>query len=226
MKDIELLLTAKRYAPALQLDIAEPFEPIRAGITFLDRPGDSPSFNRRIEFDPEQVKGVLEYAVYWDYDIQHLYDLEHVWIFLGHQGEIVRCEASFHGKYLLGLLPDRSNIEQDMHVRLLVQAGKHAFSPMPELFRLLPDVPACCQERAGEEGVLVPRMFENLYPADDRLHRLAKRHLQAFRFQPLHRYRPYTWAEDAMVPWPQLQQEIPVRMNRLLRRLEDEEAAR
>ena len=59
----------------------------------------SPSFDRFIHFDTSRIRMVIEYAIYWDYDIQHVYDLEHVWIYVDHEGEIASCEASFHGRY-------------------------------------------------------------------------------------------------------------------------------
>ncbi|MEK8132803.1 hypothetical protein WMW72_33475 [Paenibacillus filicis] len=216
------LQLAELYAPTMYLDEHEPFKPIRVGISYLEEKGPSPSFARQLNFEPEQVKGVLEYAVYWDYDIQHLYDLEHVWVNIGHQGEVVRCEASFHGKYFLGLLPDRSNLEQETHVKLLVQAGKHAFSPIPELFQLHPDVPAFTDERAGVGGVLVPDMFTGSFAADERLNELAEQHLRTFRFQAANRYWKYEWPDGIFVTWQQLKHEIPVRMNELLRRISDE----
>ncbi|AFH60299.2 hypothetical protein ACVNS2_06365 [Paenibacillus caseinilyticus] len=217
-----LLKLAAAYAPVMLLDEQEPFVPVRCGVTLFEASGPSPSFRRELRFDPAEVSSVIEYAVYWDYDIGHLYDLEHVWVYLGHQGEVVRCEASFHGKFFLGLLPDRSNLEDGRRPVLYVQAGKHAFSAMPELFRLLPDGERAGMELAGEGGVLVPDLFRGTFATDAELDELASRHLQAFRFRPSHRYRRYEWPADAFAPWSALREEIPRRMNALLARLRAE----
>ncbi|HEY8422781.1 MAG TPA: hypothetical protein VIL05_13740 [Thermoclostridium sp.] len=72
----------KRYAPIIYFDEREPFYPIRTGCTIFTRPGPSPSFRREICFNSEYIKYVIEYAIYWDFDIQHLYELEHVWIYV------------------------------------------------------------------------------------------------------------------------------------------------
>lgn len=92
------------YAPYLYFDKHEPFFPVRVGVTIFEREGASPSFRRSFSFRDPRVKKIIEYAIYWDYDIQHLYELEHVWVYIGHEGEVIDCEASFHGKYLKGLL--------------------------------------------------------------------------------------------------------------------------
>ena len=33
---------------------------------------------------------LIEYAVYMDYDIQHLYELEHMWVAVGEDGTTVK----------------------------------------------------------------------------------------------------------------------------------------
>ena len=43
---------------------------------------------------------VIEYAFFWDYDIQHMYDLEHIWVTVDSAGQICGCQASFHGQRL------------------------------------------------------------------------------------------------------------------------------
>ena len=88
---------AVRYAPFLKFDHHEPFLPIAVGFTVMRQSGPSPSFPRTIEVG--QGEQVLEYAIWWDWDIVHLYELEHVWIYLNSSGKPVRAEASWHGRY-------------------------------------------------------------------------------------------------------------------------------
>ncbi|MDI4644301.1 HAD family hydrolase [Cohnella hashimotonis] len=215
--DLPWQTLASRYAPILLLDAREPFRPIRAGITVFRKDGPSPSFNRQILLDPGRHACVIEYAIYWDYDIQHLYDLEHVWIYVGHQGEVVSCEASFHGRRLLGLNRSRDNLV-DSRVRLYVQPGKHAMSPIEDALHLLPDLTSCCMENAGTGGLLEPAMFAGEFragaPADVDV--LAERHLRDFGFIPSFDYAPWSWPADAFVRWEALREEIPVRMRSLI----------
>jgi hypothetical protein len=210
---------ALRAAPALYLDKLEPFLPIRVGITIFENSAQSHSVNRMIHVNREKVQFVVEYAIYWDYDIEHLYDLEHVWVYIGHQGEIVSSEASFHGHYFLSLLSDRSNITADNRVKLFVQPGKHALMPLEEVFRLLPNVEICCNEEAGNGGLLEPEMFKGQFKlgADD--DKLSETHLRTFSFQPSFEYVPYEWGSDIFVGWEELRAEIPVRLKKLLANL-------
>ncbi|WP_379145834.1 hypothetical protein [Paenibacillus sp. sgz500992] len=101
---------AALYAPRLLFDQNEPFFPVRIGVTVLREDGVSPSFRRRLAMSRPEVETVLEYAIYYDYDIQHLYDLEHVWVYIGKNGETADVEVSFHGKYLKGLLRRSANL--------------------------------------------------------------------------------------------------------------------
>jgi hypothetical protein len=212
---------AIRFSPKLYMDRREPFKPIRVGVTVFESTALSPSFDRTVTVDQKKVRMVIEYAIYWDYDIQHLYDLEHVWVYVDHEGIVASCEASFHGRYLLGLLSDRSNLSADQRVRLFVQPGKHAMSPLEELFRLLPNAESCCLEEAGKEGLLEPGMFSGQYKTAENADRLAEVHLQTFRFQPSFDYVPYEWSPDAFASWEELREEIPLRMKSLLSSLEE-----
>ncbi|RXZ82877.1 hypothetical protein EBB07_08135 [Paenibacillaceae bacterium] len=205
-----------RFAPILYMDRHEPFQPVRVGVTVFESSAPSPSFDRSIHVDPAKVKMVIEYAIYWDYDIQHIYDLEHVWIYVGHEGELVSCEVSFHGRYFLGVMRDRSNVTEDQRVQLFVQPGKHAMTPLEEVFHLLPNVSSCCQAEAGDGGVLEPDMFSGEFKTGELIDQLAEAHLRTFSFQPTFDYIPHVWADDAFVPWAELRAEIPVRLKALL----------
>jgi hypothetical protein len=211
--------TALRLAPMLYIDRLEPFQLIRVGVTIFQHSAPSLSFDRDIQVNPEKVQFVIEYAIYWDYDIQHIYDLEHVWIYVGHSGEIVSCEASFHGRYMLGLLRDRSNLSADQRVKLFVQPGKHAMMPLEEVFHLLPNVELCCNEEAGTGGVLEPDLFKGQFKSGADIDTLAEAHLRTFCFLPAFDYVPHEWAADAFVSWEELSAEIPVRLRALLANL-------
>ena len=93
---------AARYAPTLRFDRNEPFFPLAAGYTILRQSGPSPSFRQghQIDLAPEgqpATRFAIEYAIWWDWDIGHLYELEHVWVYVDERGDVARCEASWHG---------------------------------------------------------------------------------------------------------------------------------
>ena len=70
---------AASVAPIIRFADNEPFLPSKVGITILTAPRQSPSAELEINFEPGVTK-VIEYAIWWDWDIQHLYELEHVWL--------------------------------------------------------------------------------------------------------------------------------------------------
>lgn len=201
------------YAPYLYFDRNEPFFPVRIGVTVFEQAGSSPSFRRSFSFGDKRLKQIIEYAIYWDYDIQHLYELEHVWVYIGHMGEVLDCEASFHGKYLKGLLKDRSNLVDETHVRLYSQPGKHAFSPVAAFFELVPDLMAAANEKAGADGLTVPDMFSGIYLTDEETNSLVERYLQSYAFTPSLEYDEFRLDEELFVSWQDLFKEIPKRIH-------------
>lgn len=211
---------ARDYAPRLLFDLREPFFPVRFGVTILHEGGPSPSFRRQLTVKHPVVNTIIEYAIYYDYDIQHLYDLEHVWVYIGHDGELIDVEASFHGKYLKGVLPDRSNLS-GRRATLYVQPGKHALSPLPEVFRLLPGFAACAQEEAGADGLIYGDFLSELLYTDEKMNTRVRRFLQTFRFEPSLCYREWLYADrdELFVSWNELLTEIPARVQRELGRL-------
>ncbi|WP_246021335.1 hypothetical protein [Paenibacillus lentus] len=62
-----------KYAPYLMFDLRDPFYPDAVGVTIFQKPGGFPSFRRQLEFGQERVSFVIEYAIWWDYEIGHLY---------------------------------------------------------------------------------------------------------------------------------------------------------
>lgn len=158
---------ALRYAPIIHFDRNETI-PLRAvGYTVFRKTERSRSFPRRMVNVPENAALVVEYAYYWDYDIDHMYDLEHIWVTVDHAGHVMASEGSFHGKYLTLLVPELSGatLPTDEHVHAYCQPGKHAFLPVGELFRMVPGWFECCNSMAGGP-VLIGGPFEGKNNAD------------------------------------------------------------
>jgi hypothetical protein len=216
MRELDI---AERYAPILYFDRLEPFLPVRVGVSVLREAGPSPSFRRPFPFSDERLDCIVEYAIYWDFDIQHLYELEHVWVYVARDGSVLDAEASFHGKYFRGLLKDRSNLE-DTHVVLYSQPGKHAFSPMVELFDLIPDLHSCTDEGAGAAGLIITSPFAGAYETGEHIDRLVRAYLQQFRFRPSMVFERYDMPKELFVPWETLRQEVPERIRSIVKRLE------
>jgi len=208
---------AVRYAPILQFDAAEPFLPLAVGYTLFRANGPSPSFPRQIRLDePGQPPASLaiEYAIWWDWDIEHLYELEHAWVYLDDAGQVIRAEASWHGR-----LHDMS-VETGLpltgeRLTLYSEPGKHAFAPTTTWFEQRKEkTERACTRLAGCDGLLVTRLFEGLIrsktpPAN----RLAHTYLEQRAFRPTWAFtQVYPIPKEALVPWPALFDWIPGRL--------------
>ncbi|PIH57016.1 hypothetical protein [Paenibacillus sp. LK1] len=219
MTEQEMLETAMSYAPVLMFDRNEPFYPDFVGVSILDQSGPSPSFEREIHFPVEAVQYVIEFSIWWDYEIGHLYEMEHVWIYVGHDGEVVDCEASFHGRVLRGLLKDRVNVV-GRHVCLYSQPGKHAFSPIPVVFELLPDLYSAAGANAGCDGLLVNEMFEGYFQTNEEIDASVRSFLQTKAFVPSMEFEEFVLEPSLFMPWQQLFAMIPERIEIRLKELE------
>jgi len=220
-RDGEALALAARHAPVLYFDANEPFLPLAAGYTLFRQDGPSPSMERRIELRPEDkppASTAVEYAIWWDWDIHHLYELEHVWVYLDEQEKPVRVEGSWHGKFYEHPL----QIENG-HAVLLSEPGKHAFAPHPSWF----------QERASRyrrldtqsvgahAGVLVKEMFNGQIRPRVFDHTLARSFLSMAAFTPSGSFsKPFTFNQEMLVPWDALFAWIPRRVKAVLEQLQ------
>lgn len=242
---------AEKYIPRLRYDRAEPYRPEAIGYTVYTAPGvrsgdeahmadttadmaqgapaedtifRSPSCRLQIRVEPGET--VIEYAFYYDFDIQHLYDLEHVFVKVDGEGGIISILGSFHGKFLNNLIENETQFE-DTHVILYVQPGKHAFMPKPHYFRLFPDRDRCCGEYAGQDGLLIAPMFEGRLFTDEVFDRSVEQYIRGN-----HAFAP-TWEftdrepgqygsesqerhslQDILMPWKELDELIVERITK------------
>ena len=236
-KDDDYALALK-YAPILHMDENETI-PLRAvGYTVFRETARSRSFPKRVITVPDPPGYVIEYAYYFDYDIQHMYDLEHIWIEVGKDGESAGAEGSFHGKYLRLMVPEIAGtlLPSGTHVHAFCQPGKHAFVAAGELVRLVPGWDECCNLHAGGP-VLIGNPFcaeysptgRDLFVPTEEDDRHSVRYLREnLSFRPTLRFREERPEECLYMPWDQLFQRIPswiAEECRRLRRLYGEESS-
>jgi HAD superfamily hydrolase (TIGR01549 family) len=208
---------AARYAPIILLDEAEPFPPVAVGYTIFRQPAASPSFPRRLERavgDVPPWATAIEYAVWSDWDIGHLYELEHVWTYVGADGNVVWVEASWHGWQNAMTLADGSLPLENTHPLLYAQPGKHAFAPTPAWYEEIKDKAVEeCGPTAGKDGLLVASLFAGQLPKSPEAAALAARYLRARAFTPTFRFnRRFAISADILLPWPALAAWIPQRI--------------
>ena len=222
-RDAQSLALISRHAPILYFDAHEPFLPLAAGYTVFTQDGPSPSFDRIItlRFDDNQppASTVIEYAIWWDWDIHHLYELEHVWIYLDREGQTVRVEGSWHGKYY--------NIPITLeggHAVLLSEPGKHAFAPVVDWFYERMRDYRRPETRAVNlhAHVLVNHMFAGKIRRQAFDSVLVRGFLNQQAFTPAWNFsQRFTFRDEMLVPWPVLAGWIPGRVNHWLERLEN-----
>lgn len=212
-------MLARRYAPIVHVDEAETIPLLAWGVTVFDETRRSESFPRREVHVPKGCR-VIEYACFWDYDIQHMYDLEHIWVTVGEDGGVTHAEGSFHGKYL-NLYDDAMPFAlapEDGHVHTFCQPGKHAFLPDGQQFRLIPGWYESCNRDSGG-GVLVGGPFAGRYHPTEEDHARCRRYLREhLAFQPTLRFRPMK-GEVRLMSWADMAWWIPERIEQECRRL-------
>lgn len=209
--DIEILST---YSPVILFDRKEPFLPVKVGYTIFEESGKSPSTPLFVALTDEE-KYAIEYAIYWDYDIQHLYELEHVWIYVGKDDNVSRVKASWHGIY--NEFPNDILKFDGKHVYLYSQPGKHAFSPVVDTFFHFPGVIESCSVLAGTEGLLLTSVFQGVYQKSALKDYLARKYLEKFAFIPSLEFdKEYRFSEDMFVRWEELYEWIPKRIKECL----------
>ena len=220
---------AARYAPRILFDAREPFLPLAAGYTIFRSDGDSPSFSqgKHIELSPPDQPAAalaIEYAIWWDWDIGHLYELEHVWVFVDSAGNVVRGEASWHGDHHSMSHQGKLDV-QDSHLVVYSEPGKHAFAPTPEWFheRWQQCKRSPTEALAGISGVLVAPYFEGQILKTPLNDRLVHSYLDQQAFAPSWEFsQVFDLIPDSLVPWPALKDWIPTRVNEWLDRLKQE----
>ncbi|MHA6691951.1 HAD family hydrolase [Devosia sp. A449] len=216
---------ARRLAPVLRFCDNEPFLPSRVGVSVLTAAGQSPSSALDIAFEPGVAK-VIEYAIWWDWDIQHLYELEHIWLKLDADDAVIAVEASAHGgKFAMrgndGALPVEAG-----RVTLVSTPGKHAFTATVDEQRQGADLTTMsCQELAGRGGILINAMFHDaLVAVTPEDHRAVKRYLQARAFLPTFNFgQTFDLADAQFSDWTALAAWIPGQVKSVLAQVRQEQ---
>ena len=200
---------ALRFLPHFRRDKNEPFPILQIGCTVVTEPKLSESF-RDLKLNPgaEDADFIIEYAIYFDYDIQHLYDLEHAWVAVK-DGAVTKCWCSFHGMRLCASGVGNLYQKEDGLPLLYIQPGKHAVLPDPRLFGLHTQADTCCNQLCGG-GLLVPDMLADQMQTDPRQDRLIRAYIRRhFAFAPSWEFVPEPVSPAQITSWAELKQAIP-----------------
>lgn len=210
---------AMRHAPRIRFDAREPFLPSVVGYTVFRGNAASSSFPRQITL-PSHAVVAIEYAIWWDWDIQHLYELEHIWVYLNADERVIHAEASWHGGYnpmfISGIGNDGVPPLDDGRVIVYSEPGKHAFAPVTDwLEDRAPMTKAGCTSRSGVMGVHVTPLFDGLIHDRTPLNnRLVHTYLARLAFEPSFDFTQiFELSSAVFVSWDNLFRWIPSRVS-------------
>lgn len=229
---------AARYAPFICFDRKEPFLPLAVGYAVFTEDGDSPSFPRRIELrgaghTPAAL--AIEYAIWWDWDIQHLYELEHMWTYVGADGKVVFAEASWHGGFNATVLDNSKArvVAKDggYHPVVYSEPGKHAFAPTPQVLLSKRQAKTLeeCGPNAGKGGLWVTPLFKDIlnFRKNPQVDARVTAYLKERAFTPAFAWsRKFLVTKDLLIPWSVLFEWIPARIDWWIARLSRPEGSR
>lgn len=206
---------ALKYLPHFMADLKEPFPIEAVGYSIFTEESKSLSCNRTLKWNNKNIRFVIEYAVFFDFDIQHLYDLEHVFVYVGMDGNIADIELSFHGKFLKGMIEGITKIVMDTHPVIYMQPGKHAMMAAPEYFQLYIGLVESCNESAGADGFLIAPMFENKLYTDEKTDiKVEKFVKENYAFTPSMEFEQSKFDVSMLMPYSKLELFIIQHMNR------------
>ena len=206
---------AYEYAPIIYMDKKEPFKIKKVGFAQYSEDGArSLSFNRRFDFKNfDGAVKVLEYVYYLDYDIQHLYDLEHIWIYIDDEGRVVGAEGSYHGRFLnaMNRTFDGKVPKDEKNIIMYSQPGKHAFLSDPRLMYLYSELYASCDRLAGISGLDAPERFiKDINISESENEKVVRYIRDKFSFVPSMEFEKVSISEDDYMLWEELSGKIPV----------------
>jgi len=208
---------AARYAPIILADEREPFSIVAVGYEIFDAETDSPSFvpRRRVEWSSVGYPATraIEYALWWDWDIGHLYELEHAWTFVGADGRVVAVEASWHGMHGQAEI-DGKPVVEGTHPVLLAQPGKHAMAVNIEPFNEIREWAELeAGPEAGKGGVLETELFRGRMPKTPQHDARVTAYLKRLAFIPSWKFtKRFLITREMLVPWQTLEAWIPARV--------------
>jgi HAD superfamily hydrolase (TIGR01549 family) len=227
--DLEM---ARRHAPVIYFDLAEPFLPDLVGYAVIRRPGPSPTFDRYLDLripGGGRAAAVIEYALWYDWDIRHLYELEHAWAYLDAAGKLVHAEGSWHGEPIPLTRDGRVSAEGGRLVAY-AQPGKHALSAEPALFSAHDGYRELVRREADERaggGLNVGPLLGSALRATRRRNGLTGAYLHTRAFAPSFRFeRRWDGSTVPPISVEELIEAVPGRVRAELGRLATERARR
>ncbi len=170
-------------------------------------------------FRVKRAHKIIEYAVFYLSDISHIYDLEHVWVYLDGKDKPILVKGTQHGMVVhLYDSPEKMKFK-GTHPLLIVSPGKHAhYTNRNQLHR---EILKRVNQNPGTGGLypiqfFTPKTWEKLrkvYPGKRKIHHYYQKN---YAITPSFRFSKYLIPRrknhkkyGRIVPWCHLEREIP-----------------
>ena len=171
-----------------------------------------------------RAKRVLEYAMFYTADIQHVYELEHCWMYLDEKDELIGVKGTRHGVYINMYSNPQSIKYFKGHPVLFVSPGKHEIGANVDMFSFK-ILEKACSVMAGSVGI-----YRFYFVPKDELRQIALLHIkkQYVReaFMKKYAFVPsFQWHKcripkrGLLIPWDELAKRVPKILYDFLSRL-------
>lgn len=206
VSDVKILELVASLAPEYRLDVVEPFKPQAVAWNILN--SSSSSSFKSLDIDLLDGQAILEGAVWWDWDIQHVGDLEYVWVvYEKSTGKPAACYATASGKVRL------MHLNAGPYV-LYCEPGKHGHASSAADFNVSnEDILHMCNSLAeGDNNALSPRVT-----LSDKDKEKVAEHLRSKFFDPTFNFSDSISLRTVQATtWESLQSFIPTRIAQIL----------
>lgn len=171
---------------------------------------------------------VLEYAVFYESDIGHIYDLEHVWVYLDGKNQIIGIKATRHGMISVQYPTPASIRYYKGHPIMFVSPGKHSYYTNPSQMQKKYLSHACnrpCTSILDIHFFFRPEwdMIKKHYPGKNTIKIAYQNH---YCFEPSFRFTkymiPHSGYGSIFTPWSDLEKEIPTLLINFLKKISSE----
>jgi len=198
--------------PILYYDTNETLLPLKIGYTLYSAKEfcdyfTSNTFSRTLFFMKEltglneDTAHIIEYSLWYDCDIEHLWELEHLWIYLDKKLNTIKLEGSRHANI----------VELDIDKKIYIEPGKHGHFQGPVTPRLKALSTHICTHPGNNKldfGVIKAPDFAEFRDTLEKTHRSrdlqnkAQEYITKYRFTPSFTFdKKFAPPNSMLLPW-------------------------
>ncbi|MHA1341078.1 MAG: hypothetical protein ACTSRZ_14005 [Promethearchaeota archaeon] len=168
----------------------------------------------RNKWKKQKAYKVIEYAIYYDSDIVHVYDLEHIWVYLDRDNQLIGLKGTRHGVIVTQYGSPNEIKYHKGHPIIYVTPGKHSNIINPSQLNQR-TLNLACYKKAGTGGIYNVQFFnkeiwKKIKPYDPGKEYIAEVYRRKFAFKPSFKMTKFMIPKRSMMTsWYSLMNEIP-----------------